>query len=412
MNLLYNIIIFLHYFSIKIASVFNVKARQWIEGRKNIFERMLYYQNKDAKLIWFHCASLGEFEQGRPVMEELKRENPDIKLLVTFYSPSGFEAMKGYKNADYIFYLPLDKPSHVKRFFNIWKPSIAVFIKYEFWYNYFNEAYKRKIPLILVSATFRSNQHFFKFYGFWFRSQLKKITYILAQNDDSVDLLINSGVKNVLLSGDTRFDRVYDISLNPAKYRDIEAFIGSSRVFIVGSMWDKDGEIIAELVNRGYNDNIKYIVAPHEIDECKINDFSNKLNSKVVKLSDTDKSEYSSAKVLIIDRIGILCHVYQYATIAYIGGGFGKGIHNILEAAVFGTPVIFGPNYKKFNEAIELVKCGGAFPITNLKELLHINDKLLGNYNLLENASKCSKEYVYQNKGVAGKAVSVISSFI
>ncbi len=411
MGLLYNIFIYFYYFSIKAASFFNTKARKWVEGRKQLFERMFFNSNEDDKLIWFHYSSLGEFEQGRPVMESLKRDNPGHKLLVTFFSPSGFEVSKNYAYADYMFYLPLDTSGNAKKFLDIWNPDIAVFVKYEFWYNYINELNRRNIPLILISATFRKNHYFFRFYGSWFRKQLGKITYILVQNRESLKLLSKAGIRNVSLAGDTRFDRVYDISVKPQRFEDIESFVQASIIFIAGSTWLRDEQMLTGLINKNFK-GIKYIIAPHVIDKKKIDGFTKKIKGKTVKLSDTDKSGFPEAQVLIIDRIGILSHVYQYASVAYIGGGFGKGIHNVLEAAVFGMPVIFGPNYKKFNEASELVKYGGAFPAANSNELSIITYKLLSDYRILKQTSACSKEYVHAKKGATEKTVSVINAMI
>ncbi len=411
MGILYNVFIYFYYFAIKIASLFSFRARQWVEGRKNLFERMFFQYGEDEKLIWFHCSSLGEFEQGRPVMERLKRDYPDYKLLVTFFSPSGYEVSKNYSYADYVHYLPLDTPTNARKFLDIWKPCVAVFIKYEFWYNHINELYKRKIPLILASALFRKKQHFFRFYGSWFRKQLKKITYILVQDKDSLKLLSEAGIRNAGLGGDTRFDRVYDISVKPQRFEDIERFVQASIIFIAGSIWPKDEEMLVRLINMNYN-GIKYIIAPHIIDKKKIDSFTKKIKGKTVKLSDADKSGFPDAQVLIIDRIGILSHVYQYASVAYIGGGFGKGIHNVLEAAVFGMPVLFGPNYKKFNEASELVKYGGAFPVKNSNELSIITYKLLSDYSILKQTSACSRQYVKQKKGATEKTVSVINAMI
>ncbi len=411
MRFLYNIGIYIYYLLIKIASVFDSKALKLVKGRKNIFETMFFHCNEDDKIIWFHCASLGEFEQGRPVIERLKTNHPGYKLLITFFSPSGFEVRKNYKNADYVFYLPFDTPSNTKKFLDIWNPSIAVFIKYEFWYNYINELHSRGIPIILISAIFRKNQHFFKFYGLWFKKQLKKITYILVQNRESLNLLSKVGIRNVSLSGDTRFDRVYDISLKPERFEEIEKFVQSSIIFIAGSTWPKDEEILTDLINKNYR-GIKYIIAPHEIKNDNIESFCKKIEGKTVKLSDADKTSFPEAQVLIIDYIGILSNVYQYASVAYIGGGFDKGIHNILEAAVFGMPVIFGPKYNKFAEASELVKYGGAFPVNNKSELLAITYKILSNYSILKETSACSKNYVRLKKGATEKTISIINAMI
>ncbi len=411
MRVFYNVFIYLYYLSIKIASLFNSKARKWIIGRRGLLESMFFHSNEDDKLIWFHCSSLGEFEQGRPVMERLKKDNPRYKLLITFFSPSGYEVRKNFSCADYVFYLPLDTPRNAKKFLDIWNPSIAVFVKYEYWFNFINELHKRDIPLVVVSAIFRKKQHFFRFYGFWFIKQLKKVTYFLVQNKESLNLLAKAGIRNVSLSGDTRFDRVYDISVDPQRFEDIERFIQASIIFVGGSTWMKDEEMLIELINKNH-EGIKYIIAPHEIDSSKIDDFIKRVEGKAVKLSDDDKSEFPEAQVLVIDRIGILSHVYQYASVAYVGGGFGKGIHNVLEAAVFGMPVLFGPNYKRFSEALELVKYGGAFPVKNSYELSVITYKLLSDFRVLKHTSSCSKEYVKSKKGATEKSLSVINAMI
>jgi 3-deoxy-D-manno-octulosonic-acid transferase len=413
MNFLYNISIYLYFLLIKISALFNKKAKQWIAGRKDIFLKMELEVSdaNDEQLIWFHCASLGEFEQGRPVIEKLKNIFPEKRILVTFFSPSGYNIRKNYDVADYVFYLPLDTRMNAKRFIEIWNPAVAIFVKYEFWNNYINELNKAKIPIISISSIFRKKQRFFRSYGGWFKSQLKKITYFFVQNKESLDLLNSIGITNAIVSGDTRFDRVFEIQQNPKSFPDIEHFIQGSIVIVAGSTWQKDYELLAPLVNEKF-EGIKYIIVPHEINKDAISQLQKRISGKSVRLSDNDKSGFPEAQVLIIDKIGILSNVYQYASVAYVGGGFGKGIHNILEAAVFGMPVFFGPNYKKFEEARELIKYGGAFAVSDEKEFVGLTYKVLSNYDLLKEISEVSKEYVRLKKGASDKIVTFLQALL
>ncbi len=412
MRTLYNISICFYLFLIKLFSVFSKKAKKWISGRKNIFTNMEFEaEDGEDSYIWFHCASLGEFEQGRPVMEKMKKLYPEKYILLTFFSPSGYENKKGYKGADYIFYLPIDTAANAKRFLDIWKPELAVFVKYEFWFNYIDELYKRNIPIVFISSIFRKGQHFFRFYGSWFRKQLRKVTYFFVQNKESVIYLNNIGVRNAIVSGDTRFDRVFEIKTNPRTFKDVESFIQGSIIFIAGSTWNKDHEVLLPLVNKSYK-GIKYIIVPHEIDKNSIENLEKRINGKSVKLSDEDKSAYPEAQVLIVDSVGMLSQLYQYASVAYIGGGFGKGVHNILEAAVFGMPVFFGPNYNKFQEARELIKYGGAFSIKSDNELINHTYRILSNYNILKETSEISKEYVSLKKGATDKIITYLQAMV
>ncbi len=412
MRLLYSFAIHCYQLSIKTAALFNSKAKQWVKGREKLFLKMEFeVEDGEDRYIWFHCASLGEFEQGRPVIEKMKSIYPEKKILLTFFSPSGYENKKNYDGADYIFYLPIDSPANARKFIEIWNPEIAVFVKYEFWYNYINELYKRKIPLIFISSIFRKNQHFFKFYGSWFRKHLKKVTYFFVQNKESVDYLNKIGVRNVIVSGDTRFDRVSSISANPQSFPDVESFIQGSIIFIAGSTWPVDNEVLVPLINKNHK-GIKYIIVPHEIDLDKIAQLEKEIAGKTVKLSDEDKSVFPDAQVLIIDRIGMLSHLYQYASVAYIGGGFGKGVHNILEAAAFGMPIFFGPKYTKFAEARELIKYKGAFSISTKEELLEHTYAVLSNYEVLKNVSEITKEYVRLKKGATEKIITFIQAMV
>lgn len=402
MRTLYNISILVYQLIIKAASLFNSKAKLWLEGRKDIFKKL------DAKIsdassgnpvVWFHCASLGEFEQGRPLIEKYKQLHPGTKILLTFFSPSGYEIRKNYPGADFIFYLSADTPSNARRFIEIVKPEAVYFVKYEFWFNYLHELKKKNVPVYLVSGIFRQEQHFFKFYGGWFRKQLGSFSHFYLQNEHSVALLNSIGYKNTTLTGDTRFDRVWEIAKNARAFPLVEKFKGNDAVLIAGSTWREDEKIISAVMPEGF----KLIIAPHETDEKHIEEICRQFSGfSTLRYSKADERNISSAQVLIIDNIGMLSSLYRYAEIAFIGGGFGKGIHNILEAATFGLPVIFGPNYEKFSEAKELIKLGGAFSIADKNEFEKII-LLLKDQQVLKTASHISRYYVESRTGATGK---------
>jgi 3-deoxy-D-manno-octulosonic-acid transferase len=413
MKLLYNISLHLYLFAIRIASLFNAKAKQWIDGRKNLFSKLRSeiqgstsnIQNPASDIIWFHCASLGEFEQGRPLIEKIKAENPEIKILLTFFSPSGYEIRKNYSGADLIFYLPLDTSENAKQFIEIVKPKAVFFVKYEFWFNYLNELKDRKIATYLVSGIFREDHYFFKSYGSWFREQLNCFTHFYLQNEQSEKLLNTVGFTNTSVVGDTRFDRVFEIAKSVKSFPIIEQFKQNKKVLILGSSWPEDEEIIAEWCKQKDLKalNYKLIIAPHEIDASHIESILDRFSGfKIIRYSLANSIDIDSADILIIDNIGMLSSLYQYGTIAFIGGGFGKGIHNILEAATFGLPVIFGPNYEKFTEAKELIKSGGAFSINSLVGFGNIFD-LLSDKEVLNTASHISKYYVQSRIGATDK---------
>jgi 3-deoxy-D-manno-octulosonic-acid transferase len=393
---------------IRIAGLFNTKAGLWLKGRKNIFNRISDKINSNEDIVWFHAASLGEFEQGRPVIEAFRQKFPNYKILLTFFSPSGYEVRNDYKGADCIFYLPIDTISNARIFIQIANPKLAVFIKYEFWFNYLNELHKNNIPTFIISAIFRKDQHFFKWYGGWFRKMLKSIRWFFVQNKDSLELLDSISIKNVSISGDTRFDRVFAIAQQANKFPLIEKFITGKKVFLGGSTWQPDEELIEYLANK-YKDKLKFIIAPHEIHKERIKSIITTFNKhNVLKYSQADEDNIQNAGVLIIDGMGFLSSLYQYCNLAYIGGGFGKGIHNILEAVTFGKPVIFGPNYQKFAEAKDLANAQGAFNISNKKELLEITDNLICNKTAYQSSSMICKNYVMDKKG----ATKVILDFI
>ncbi len=411
MRCLYNISIFSYYLLILAASLVNKKAGLWLRGRKRIFSRLKTAINPDDKIVWFHCSSLGEFEQGRPVIEAYKIKYPQHKILLTFFSPSGYEIRKDYKQADYVFYLPLDTKANAKKFIDITKPEKAFFIKYEYWYNYLNILHKKDIPVYMVSAIYRKEQHFFKWYGFWFRNHLKNIKHIFVQNDESVSLLNKIGINQVTVSGDTRFDRVSAILKDDRSFPLIEQFVDGSKVLMAGSSWEKDEDIIKYLFLQK-RDDLKFIIAPHLIDDGHINTLISKFEDAQIRYSElvNHKSEdiFKGKRVLIIDSIGILSYLYKYCNIAYIGGGFGSGIHNILEAAVFGKPVIFGPNYYKFGEALDLASMEGAFSIKDKKSFVIIADKLLKNEMLRSKVSEICKNYVKLKTGATDIILNIM----
>ena len=371
MRLLYTLFIYFYSLSIRIASIFNTKAKLWIDGRKGIFQQLKStIQSSPSPVIWVHCASLGEFEQGRPIIEKLKKDHGEIKIVLTFFSPSGYEVRKNYPVADHVFYLPLDTPSNAKKFISIVKPTAAFFVKYEFWFNYLAELKNNAIPTYLVSGIFREDHYFFKNYSGWFRKQLNAFNHFYLQDEKSQKLLNSIGLRNTTVAGDTRFDRVSEVSKNVKNIPLLELFKQQQPLFVAGSTWQPDEELLSEFdfAAAGF----KLVVAPHEISETRIQFVLSKFKNNVQRYSQVNEETIKTANVLIIDNIGMLSSVYQYGTLGFIGGGFGKGIHNILEPAAFGLPVIFGPNYKKFEEAKELVHLRGAFVASNSNDLENI----------------------------------------
>ncbi|MBI9036986.1 MAG: 3-deoxy-D-manno-octulosonic acid transferase [Bacteroidales bacterium] len=354
-------------------------------------------------MAWFHTASLGEFEQGRPLIEGFRKKYPNFKIFLTFFSPSGYEIRKNYSVADYIFYLPLDTPKNAKKFVEIVDPQIVFFVKYEFWYNFLRVLKSKGKTVFIVSGIFRKEQHFFKWYGSWFRKILKLITFFFVQNQESKELLNKIGIENVEISGDTRFDRVFEISQNKKSFPLIETFKHNSDIFLGGSTWPADEELIYSLINKK-TENLKFIIAPHEVHKERIKLLKEKFLKDVLLFSDVlsgqvEKEEIKNSKILIIDSIGILSHLYHYSKFAYIGGGFGVGIHNILEAVTFGKPVFFGPNYKKFQEANDLINLGVAFCVHNDSELIENVKAFSANIEKYNKCSKSCSNYILDKKG-------------
>lgn len=403
MRTLYTLGIKIYELILRLASLFNPKAKQIIEGQKDLLQK-IKSEVEPGYIIWFHIASVGEFEQARPIIEKIKKEYPFKKILITFYSPSGYELRKNYELANYVFYLPFDTTKRVKAFLNIVKPEMVFFVKYEFWFNYINQIYDREIPLYLISGIFRPSQHFFKFYGKWFAKHLKMFKHFFVQDISSAKLLTQIGIKSFSISGDTRFDRVFQNTLKPKQFEEISAFSKNNKVLLVGSSWPADEKLIAEYFSNT-NNKIKLIIAPHEIGESHLQNIENLFATANIKrwsrLNSTDNLQ--ALDILIVDSVGKLMHLYQYANVAYVGGGFGVGIHNILEAACFGKPIIFGPNYHKFKEARDLIELNGAFSIKNTSTLKVELDKLFSDKNLLDKTSKVCQQYVKSNIGATNK---------
>ena len=392
------------------TSLSSKKARLWLAGRRSVFEQLSQWKNSFSsheKIIWMHCASLGEFEQGRPIIEQIKRDYSSYKILLTFFSPSGYEVRKNYSGADGIFYLPLDGKKNANKFIDIVKPSLVIWVKYEYWYYYLTALQQKNIPTVLVSAIFREDQLFFKWYGGLWKKIVQSFGKIFVQNEQSISLLNNIGMAdNAVLTGDTRFDRVISIAENKKTLPDaLHEFCKNKKVIVAGSTWEEDEE---ELVHYARTHvQIKFIIAPHEIDEERLSDIK-KMFKNSIYFSEFVK-ENTNAQVIIIDNIGMLSSLYELADVAYVGGGFNdSGIHNILEAAVFGMPIIFGPEYEKFSEANDLVDRGSAFSIENALELETLLDKLLSENELLKNASEISKKYVYEKQGATNLIVQYL----
>jgi len=412
MLLLYRISLIFYHFIIIVLSPFNQKAKLWLNGRKNVFNTIESSVVNNKKLAWFHCASLGEFEQGRPLIEAYRQKFPDHSIMLTFFSPSGYEIRKNYDKADFVFYLPIDSPRNAKHFLDLTKPDIVFFVKYEFWHYYINEIGKRKIPLYLVSGIFRENQRFFKWYGGVFRKMLRNFNYFFLQNQVSQDLLKSIGINNLMITGDTRFDRVFTIAQQAKTLPLIEKFKNERQLLVLGSSWQPDEELVIKYFNET-QPVFKLIIAPHEVSKENINRIVRNISQKksVVKYSEANENNLENADVLIIDSIGLLSSLYKYGDIAYIGGGFGKGIHNILEAATFGLPVIFGPNYQSFKEAKELISLGGAISITNHKQLVTILDQFLSDIEIIKNKGSIASQYVSNNRGATEKIMEYISKY-
>ncbi len=390
--------------AVALAQMFNTKARQFISGRRNTWKLLSSYDNSEP-CIWIHAASLGEFEQGRPLIEAIKDKYPQRKIVLTFYSPSGYEIRKNYNLADLVCYLPTDGPRNAKRFVRAINPEKAFFVKYEFWHFYLKTLKKQGIATYGVSMIFRPQQSFFKSYGGWFRQMLRSFTHLYIQNETSAELLRSIGIENFTVAGDTRFDRVARIAAASANVELCERFVSNAQTTIVaGSSWEPDEERLLPYINDETND-VKLIIAPHEIDKERVARLCNVLRVPYFRFTEPVENP-EAYKVMVVDTIGLLSSIYKYGQIAYIGGGFGKGIHNTLEAATYGMPVIFGPNHKKFNEALDLLACGAGFTYNTTEELRNVLDTLRSDISRMEKAKEEAARYVKSMCGATSRIMT------
>lgn len=449
MRQIYSLIISLYGLSLRLLSVFNQKARDWFYGRSSLFTKLdevfraHYAGENPSPVIWIHCASLGEYEQGRPVIQEIKKRFPGFLVLLTFFSPSGFKNRASNSDADLVFYLPIDTRKNARKFIRLVSPSLAIFVKYEFWYNYLNELFTNNIPTYTISAIFRPEQHFFKWYGGWFRTHLRHLNRIFVQDKESAELLNMIDVNNVTVCGDTRFDRVTGIMEQHTSISALEDFAAGSKVLVAGSSWPADEELLKKLFD-STSGKLKFIIAPHEINPHHLAELSTRFkddavlfsnlegsgtlegtveNSKTEAIGTSKKTKVgnlipvsnlraSDYKVVIIDSIGLLSQIYKYADIAYIGGGFGVGIHNTLEAAVYSKPILFGPNYHKFREARELIALNAAVSIKTSEELITEVRSLLDTPEKLNSYSQAAGQYVIDRTGATELIMTEIEEYI
>ena len=403
----YNLAIILYDIAVHLVAPFSRKPRKMMKGHWVVYELLRQQLEKDARYIWFHAASLGEFEQGRPLIEKIRAKYPDYRILLTFFSPSGYEVRKNYRGADIVCYLPFDKPRNVRKFLDLVNPCMAFFIKYEFWKNYLDELHKRRIPVYSVSSIFRRGQIFFKWYGGTYRNVLRNFDHIFVQNERSKRYLAKIGINRVTVVGDTRFDRVLQIREEAKELPLVEKFKGTnSFTFVAGSSLGPDEDLFLEYFNN--HPEMKLIIAPHVIDENHLVEIISKLKRPYVRYTRADERNVLKADCLIIDCFGLLSSIYRYGEIAYIGGGFGAGIHNTLEAAVYGMPVLFGPRYHKFKEAKDLIAVGGGFSITDDSSFRTKMDELLTDPTALETSGQAAGDFVKNSVGATDQILRQI----
>lgn len=399
MGILYNTLMRLASFGAMLAALFSSKMKMFVDGRKGVFEKLQQQIGVSDKTVWMHCASLGEFEQGVPILQALRSAKPDYKLVVSFFSPSGYEVKKNSPLADIVVYLPLDTPNNAKRFVAAIHPSLAIFVKYEIWPNYLFELQNKKIPSFLISALFRKNQIFFKSYGNFMRRALFTFDNCFVQDQNSQQLLNGIGMEKLTISGDTRFDRVFNQLKMDNTLKFAGDFKGDSITIVCGSTWPEDEAVLLNFINSA-PDGVKFIVAPHKIENLKIEAFRRNIVKKTVLHSEKDEVNLREYEVLIIDCIGLLSKLYRYADIAFVGGAMGNtGLHNILEPATFSIPIVIGKNYDKFPEAYALKEAGGLFVVKNAAEATQLFEKLVGNENVRKNAGEIAGLFIKQNTG-------------
>ena len=404
--MLYNLAIIIYDIAVHLAAPFSRKPRKMMKGHWVVYELLRQQLEKDARYIWFHAASLGEFEQGRPLIEKIRAKYPDYRILLTFFSPSGYEVRKNYRGADIVCYLPFDKPRNVKKFLDLVNPCMAFFIKYEFWQNYLKGLQRRGVPTYSVSSIFRKNQVFFRWYGGRYYKVLTRFTHLFVQNEVSRELLATLGIHNVTVVGDTRFDRVIEIFEQAKQLPLVEAFKQGRPVLVAGSSWQPDEDIFIPYFNA--HPEIKLIIAPHVIGESHLTEIIGKLRRPCVRYTQATPETAAAADCLIVDCFGLLSSIYRYGEMAYVGGGFGVGIHNVLEAAVYGVPVLFGPNNQRFQEARQLLATGGSFEVTDAASFGSRMDRFLTDAAYLSDCGKRSGEYVHSRAGASDKVLQAV----
>lgn len=403
---MYEIVISLYTLGVAVMSLFNDKVKKMWRGEREAFRVLRNSVDPGSRYVWFHAASLGEFEQGRPIMERLRREHPELKILLTFFSPSGYEVRKNYEGADIICYLPLDTYFNARRFLNLVHPEVAFFIKYEFWWNYLHILKRRNVPVYSVSSIFRPNQVFFRWYGRTYSNVLKCFTRFFVQNEVSRQLLAKLGITEVEITGDTRFDRVLQIKSQAKSLPIVEAFRQDYKVFVAGSSWPPDEDIFIKYFNG--RDDWKLIIAPHVIGEDHLQQILSKLKGKAVRYTEATPESVADAKILIIDCFGLLSSIYGYGHVSYVGGGFGVGIHNVLEAAVWNIPVIFGPNNERFQEAQDLLTSGGGRQIDGYQQFESLMNSYIADDSLRKADGDKAAQYVSSKAGATGKILSAV----
>ena len=397
MRVFYTIGVCLYSLGVRVAAIFgNAKARLWVEGREA--KALEPVERPNEQWIWFHAASLGEFEQGRPVIEAIKQTHPEFKILLSFFSPSGYEVRKNYPLADEVLYLPADTPSHAKAWVQRHHFVAAFFIKYEFWFNYMRALEEANIPLFYIALILKPDSYFFHWYGSWFRKQLKTVDHFFVQDQATAESLKQHGMDNVTVCGDTRLDRVLQIKAQAKQFPAIAQMVdGCKNVLVMGSSWEPDEDIVLPYFNS--HPEVKMIIAPHEFDEHRLQAMMSRITRPVARYTQLEGKDPSMLDCIIIDCFGLLSSLYRYGTVAYVGGGFGSGIHNVPEAAVYGIPVLFGPRHEKFREAVELNACGGAFAINDAQQCTAVLDKLLSNDDALKTAGNAASHYITTHTG-------------
>ncbi len=406
--MIYNLGIYVYLFAVRLAALFSRKPAQMVQGHREVFDLLRSKVDRNARYIWFHAASLGEFEQGRPLIERIRKEHPEYKIVQTFFSPSGYEVRKNYDGADIVCYLPFDTPRNVRRFLDLLNPCMVFFVKYEFWQNYLNVLHKRGIPTYSVSSIFRPDQIFFRSYGKGYAKILKTFKHLFVQNEESRELLRQAGVgqNQISIVGDTRFDRVLDICHAAKQLPLVEKFKGDALTFVAGSSWGPDEDIFIKYFNE--HPEMKLVIAPHVVSDSHLKEIRDKLNRPCIRYTEATEENVTKADCLIIDCYGLLSSIYRYGEISYIGGGFGVGIHNVLEAAVYGIPVIFGPNNKKFREAQHLLAEKGGFEITDYEDFETLMNRFLSDESYLKQSGQAAGDYVSGHAGATDKIMKQI----